>query len=229
MAKPDPAQVRALEIAHKGYFVDLVIANHLFIIGMLPKIKGLKAGDKKYDAVVDFAHVLMQSIGKWYARERNLEVKGKIPPVSNEIVKYFISPKTENKLIEQAKKYIYQGTKGNEEYVKGVCGIGIIPLIVWGVIALIAAFTAYEIINETTTTAQEKAELLKQTEKTLKELNITGNEAANIINSTQAQASESGKGFFSGITDLAKPLAVGFIAYLLITQMGKNRLQKQAA
>ena len=46
MAKPTKEDIQKLERNHKAQFVDLVLANKLFI-GMLPKIIGTKKTDKK--------------------------------------------------------------------------------------------------------------------------------------------------------------------------------------
>lgn len=90
-------------------------------------------------------------------------------------------------------------------------------LIIWAVIAMAAAFSVYEIESHSGATASEKTELMKQTAQTLKDLGITGPQAAAIIQSTQAQATEggSGGGLFSGGSSLIKWGLYGVAAYFI--------------
>lgn len=215
MAKPTDKQIRDLEAAHKMAYIDLVLANKLFL-SFLPKLAGKSKTSKEYIAVLNYGKAIAKNAGKWYARQYKLEKLAKIPPVHKDILKYFLNPKTQTQLLEIAKEYVAPSAKNDPMFNPmgyTISGIGIIPLIVWGVIAIVGAFTAYEITDQLTTTAEEKADLLKATETTLKELNITGQQAASIINSTQQQATE-GSGIFSGVGSIMKlvPWAIGIWA-----------------
>ena len=218
MAKPTEKQVRDLEAAHKGQFVNLVTANRLWI-GLLPKIKGKAKTDPKYLAMVSLGQKIAKLVGKWYAREIELEKAG-IPKVPKELIGMFLDPVKATQLEKLALGYIKDTKLPNQ--------VGIIPLIVWGVVALIGLFTAAYIVDETNTTAQEKAELLQETEKTLKALNITGESAKAIITETQAQASEPGgaPGIFGG--GLMSKLALGLGLYFLFTQVINKPTPKTA-
>lgn len=218
MAKPTEQQVKALEIAHKLQYFDLVQANHLWIqlLKKVPVVSGkYDKKSRQWLALAAYGNSIAKLVGKWYARQLNFQNKAKIPAVDPLLIKYFLSPKDEIKLYTIAKKWLAP----NSPQLKG---IGFIPLLIWGVIAIVVAFTAYEITDELNTTAEEKKDLLIQTQKTLKELNITGTDAAAIIQSTQAQASAgSESGIFSGIMP---KLVVGAILFYLYKQSksGKN-------
>lgn len=210
MAKASTEQIVKLEREHKGQFVDLVLANKLFL-SLLPKIAGKSKTSKEYLAVLALGKKIAQLVGSWYKRQLLYEQRAGIPKVPKDLFTYFLNPKTQDKVIAQAKAYLVPGGQGNQ--ILSIYGMGIVPLIVWGVLALIAAFTAYEITDQLTTTAEEKADLLKQTQATLKDLNITGQQAANIITDTQQQATE-GSGVFSGVGSIMKfvPWAIGLWA-----------------
>lgn len=216
MAKPTEQQVKALELAHKLQFFDLVQANHLWI-QLLKKVPiKNKAYDKnsvQWKSLANYGNVIANLVGKWYVRQRKFETRAAVPKVDALIVKYFLSPKNELKLYNQAKAWLIPNKKVSGE------NIGFIPLIIWGVILIIAAFTAYEITDELTTTAEEKQDLLKQTEKTCKDLNITGPQAAALISQTQQEASANEGGFFSGIMP---KLAIGAFILYLISQNKKQ-------
>lgn len=208
MAKPTEAQVRQLELTHKALFVDLVLANKLWI-SLLPKVKGKSKTSKEYLALMNLAHKIASLAGRWYARQLDLEKKAKVPPIPKDLFKYFLQPANQNKLVEQAKMFLDPTKKENQ--IMGIFGMGIIPLIIWAVVLIVLAFTAYEITDQLNTTAEEKADLLKTTTATLKDLNISGQEAANIISTTQAQASDTGDGL--GFGSLIKWGAIAFVVY----------------
>lgn len=207
MSKPTEAQVRKLELAHKEQYIRLVAANRLWI-KLFTQIYKLPKTDPKWKSLYAFGTTIAKQAGSWYARQKNLEVKGKIPTVRPDIVKYFLVPKDELKLITVANDYL----DPTKETIK-INGLGIIPLLIWGVVIIILAFTAFEITDELNTTAEEKATLMKQTEQTLKDLNVTGPEAAAIISSTQAQASAGETSLFSGPKLL---IIAGIAAFVLL-------------
>ena len=195
MAKPTEAQIKQFETAHKTQFLNLVMANRLWIkLFTQLYYKNLPKTDKQWVSLYAFGNNIAKNVGKWYVRQKNFEARAKIPAVRSDIVKYFLIPKEELKLITVANSYL----DPKKETIKG---LGFIPLLIWGAIVLVAAFTAFEITDELNTTAEEKADLMKATEQTLKDLNVTGPEAAKIISSTQEQASanETGGGLFGGI------------------------------
>lgn len=212
MSKPTEAQVRALEKAHKSQYLDLITANRLWI-KLLSQVKGKPKESKEMQSLLAFGRTIANNAGKWYARQYKLEQLAKIPPVAKDIMKYFLVPKEEAKLIAVANTYL-----DKKESIKG---LGFVPLLIWGAIVLIASLTAYQITDELNTTAEEKKDLLKQTQATLKDLNVTGTEAAAIISSTQQQASanETG-GLFGGMMPKLALAALGI--YLFMNRSNKK-------
>lgn len=216
MAKPTAEDIRKLEFAHKVQFVDLAMANRLWLqfLKKLPKDASGKAikTSRQYIALVAYGKKIADLVGKWYARQYRIEAAGgkDVPKFPKEVLNYFAKPADEIKLLEFAKGYIKSGS---------IKGLGIIPLIIWGVIALIGAFTVTQVVDELNTTAEEKQDLLKATEKTLKELNVTGPEAAAIISQTQKEASESG-GLLGGM--MPKLLIAGGLIFLLLQLKNKK-------
>lgn len=77
---------------------------------------------------------------------------------------------------------------------KVVKGIGWIMLAVWAIVAIAALVTAAKIVDDLTTTAQEKEALMKTTQDTCKNLNLSPDQCANLINNTQEQASDTSGG-----------------------------------
>ncbi len=196
MSKPTEAQVRALEVAHKQMFVYLVLANHLWIkiYKELVKRKANVKGNPLRTSWINLGNKINDLAQKWIKRQLRLEVTGGVQKFDPYVLNYFLRPAYEKKLMATAAALL-----SKDEAKKA--GIGIIPLIIWAVIVIVGAVSAYFIIDELTTTAQEKEELMKQTQTTLDDLGIKGDAAAAIINSTQAQASApAGSGFLSSLT-----------------------------
>lgn len=224
MAKPTEKQVREFETAHKLQLANLAIANFTFLNVMLPYASKLKLqkdyktntiAQRKVKAVQDYGKFLATMLGKWYARQLMIERKAGagVQKMPTDLLSLFFSKKNERKLADLVKKM----------FDTPPAQLGFIPLLIWAVIAIVAAFTAYEIVNETTTTAQEKSDLLKQTEKTLKDLNIPPAQAAAIITSTQQQATETGGGIFSNVTGGGStliPLAIAALIAIFLMQGG---------
>jgi len=217
MAKATAEEIQQLERDHKAQFVDLVLANRLFI-KLLPKIRGKAKTSKEYQAVLNFGKTIARLVGSWYVRQKDYEDKAGIPKSDPNLLKYFLVPSKQNNLIAQAKQYL--DPKQKENQILSIYGIGIIPLIIWAIIAIVAAYTAKTIADHINTTAAEKEDLLKQTEATLKDLNISGPQAANIISSTQAQVPSGPSSLTSGFGNL---LLWGGLAFVAIKFMGNKQ------
>jgi len=93
-----------------------------------------------------------------------------------------------------------------------VSGIGFIPLLVLGVIALIALWGVFKIVARFTTTVADKNELLATTAQTAKDLGLTPEQAAGLLSQTQAEASDKG-GFITPLLWLGG----GFLALKAFT------------
>lgn len=97
-------------------------------------------------------------------------------------------------------------------------GIGepITLALIWAAIAIFGFWTAKEVVDDLTTTTQEKEALLKATQDTAKELGLTPEQAAGLISQTQAEASKG-----SGIGDTLQTLAMWGIGGFIVVQLVK--------
>jgi hypothetical protein len=232
--KPTKEQIQKLETAHKVQYVNLVLANRLFL-RLLPRVKGKSTTSKEVIALNKLGKSIANNAHKWYLRQTAFEKKAGIPKVGLDLMKNFGSVVNEKKLIEQAKAYLNPAYAAQTDPMfnpmGNIAGMGIIPLLIWAAIALIAAFTAVEVTDQLNTTAEEKADLLKATEETLKNLEITGPQAAAVISQTQEQASASGGGLLNSITGggTGKLLLYGGLAYLLLSSSGQEKAKSAYA
>lgn len=206
-------QVLKYENEHKSLFISLVIANNLWL--SMPGKYGFdpnKTNTPQYKAWYKLGQTIAQLVGRWYGRQYKLEQvpNGKVEKFPLGVSAWFLKKDKMKPLSELAMKLVKPGTSK---------GIGFIPLLIWGVIAIAGFFTAAYIVDETTLTAQEKGTLLKETESTLKALNIPPEKAAEIIKETQQQATESQDGLLGGATKYIIPLGLAFI---LLTSMNKS-------
>lgn len=215
MAKPTEQQILNYEIAHLTQFVTLVIANNLWL--SMPGQYGFNPKDNttaKYKAWFDYGVTIKKLAVSWSKRQYKLEsIKdSKVQP----LLKYagdFLNANKRAELNKAALSIVKPGTKPPD-------GIGFIPLLIWAVIVLVAALSAAYIVDELTTTAEEKTELMNQTQVTLKALNIPPEKAAEIISQTQAEASEK-KGFLDSLI-----LPLGLMAVLMFMSNSKNSNSK---
>lgn len=214
MASPTKEQVLKYEYEHKVLFISLVIANNLWLAmpgkyGFDPKNKNTE----KYKSWIKLGTSIANKVGKWAGRQYKLEQvpDGKVTKIPKETYSYFFKKDKVKALSDLAMSMIKPGTTQ---------GIGFIPLLIWGVIAIAGFFTVSYIVDETTTTAQEKSDLLKDTEQTLKNLNIPPEEAAKIISQTQKEAS-SNTGLFGG-GGMLIPIGLGIAAIFLLSSRNKS-------
>lgn len=215
--KPTAEQIQAYEIQHKSLFVLVVLANRTWLA--MPKMMGKFINDKnskQYKAWIAYGNKIKSILQNWVKRQVALERAG-VPKFDLKYFSYFFDKKRQLELEKFALTYIKPDSIKNLPLTKG---IGFIPLIVWGVIAIAGLFTAAYIVDETTTTAQEKEDLMSSTKKTLQELNVPPEQAAQIISQTQKEASES-KGLFSG-GGFMNLLLIGGAAYLGINLINKK-------
>src|SRR5260221_514886 len=97
MSKPTETEIRALELAHKTQFLNLIVANKLFL-KLLPRIMGKSKESKEYKAVMALAHTIAKLAGKWYARQVDYEKKAKVPKEDPNMISYLLLPKHEKDL-----------------------------------------------------------------------------------------------------------------------------------
>lgn len=210
MAKATEAQVRKLEYAHKDLFYNLAFANKIWL-EMAKKVYMLADTDPKKIAVINYGKKIVPIGAAWVARQRKLEKDGGVSIIPIYATSFFDMKELPKWTAEVNK--IYGPNSFNSS-------LGIIPLIIWGVVAIIAAISAAFIVDETNTTAQEKESLMKETEKTCKDLNLNAADCAKMVSQTQAQTDTSGEG---GLTTTLK-WGMGLAALiLLMNQLNKNK------
>ena len=205
MAQATEKQVRDLETAMNEQFYYLV-QGAAFRIAIARKYGLESEAFKKYNAV------FVPLVKSWILREVKYELEnikhGVTGIISSGDLKandFYYSEKLPV-LTELVKKWNIEKTSG----------IGFIPLLIWAVVAIVAAFTAATITDDLTTTTQEKEELLRTTQQTAKELGLTPEQAAGLITQTQAEASQG------GITDVLKWGLLGVSAILVLPQLVKS-------
>jgi hypothetical protein len=212
MSRPTKEQVQKYELEHKALFCSLVIANNLWLA--MPGKYGFNPKDKttkKYKAWMDLAKMLMVKLTLFSIRQQELEKSKGVPIIPAKYYGMFLNPKTAKTLSDFAKSFIQPDSSK---------GIGFIILLIWGVILLVAFFTAAYIVDKTTVTTQDRIDLLNQTDKTCKELGIPPEKAAALITSTQQQATESaGSGMFGGFGSSIKWIAGGLAAAFILPKL----------
>lgn len=223
MAKPTEAQIIKYETEHIILLISLVLANNLWLSlpgknGFDPKDRTTPGGIKKYKAWEKMGLEIAKKLFNWKVRQDKLQSvpNGNVQKINPEMYKWFLNPKMRKTLNDYVlKEYVKPGSAGSG--LGAYEEIGFIPLLIWGVIALIAFFSAAYIIDETTTTTKEKEELLKTTATTLKELNIPPDKAAAIIQDTQEQASKN-SGLLNSITGggLGSLLPIALVVFFLM-------------
>lgn len=218
MAQPTKTQIENFERAHKDQFYNLAVVNKIWI-SLAKKVVGLPDSDPKKIAVVKYGKTILPIAAKWLTRQRKLEKDAGVAVIPI-YAKSFFDPAWLPYWDKEVKKIFWTGDTfmGKNQVVE--YRIGIIPLLIWGAIALIAAFTATEIVDETNTTAEEKKSLLEATAKSCKDLNLDPKNCGDLVKQTQAEASQEG-----GITKTIK-YGIG-AAFLLALVMMFNKNQNK--
>jgi hypothetical protein len=228
--KLTPDQVKQFEREHKLLFIYLAITNNtyanLFNKGLNSWInagtKGSYLDSPAYQPIKRLGQTILIKAKGWYETQQYLEQTAKIPKVAVTI-NDFLQYKKRSAILNQANTWIDKSghvSGHNEQDVYRIncpcnekkIGIGIIPLIIWGVIAIVSAISAAYIVNRMTTTTQDREDLLKQSEQTCKDLNLTAQQCADVVTTTQKEETKNAK----AVTDTASAVVGGFKGILLI-------------
>lgn len=125
-------KIKSLEQAHKAQFVDLVLANHTWI-KLLPKIQKLAKTDKKYVSMMNLAHTIAKNAAQWYVRQIQYEQRAGVPKSDKDILKYFLQPANEKKLVQQAAQFISPVSKDklslSGQQIYSMCGVAFFDMI----------------------------------------------------------------------------------------------------
>lgn len=197
MAQATPEQVKQLEQAHKQQFADLVTAWNVAYNIIL------KEGNtaQSFAKVKPFMLRLAPITAKWVSRQRMFETKapgastglGNRKIWNNDFSTY--DPNHFGYLLNLKNLIDAQKQTGKNQ-------TGFIPLLIWAVIAIVAAFTATEIVDETNTTTEEQADLVATTQQFCKDNNLTGEDCKNLVQSNTAATTDQGGGLFGGMKSI---------------------------
>lgn len=216
--KLTPDQVKQFEREHKLLFIYLAITNNqytnLFQKGLTAWInagtKGSYLDSPAYQPIKRLGQTILIKAKGWYETQSYLEQTALIPKVAVTI-NDFLQYKKRGAILNQANSWI-----SKEGKVSGADGcyktsIGIIPLIIWGVIAIVSAISAAYIVNRMTTTTQDRKDLLNAAEQTCKDLNLTAQQCADVVQTTQKEETKNAK----AVTDTANAVTGGIKGILL--------------
>lgn len=206
MAQATVEQVRALEKSHKELFILIAKNSQAWRDAVrLSFTKPLSDAEKT--ALYKFKNAIISAIGKWIVRNNKLREapNGNVEFADVQAGDFFTDAGRKKVDVLVAN---YLGTS--------LKGLGLIPLLVWGVIAIAGFFTADSIVGEITTTSGEKESLLKATADYSREFKLTSTQAASIASQTQKEASE-GTGFLSSAgTAMKWGVGIGGSALIII-------------
>jgi hypothetical protein len=225
--KLTPEQVKQFEREHKLLFIYLAITNNTYCnlfdreykAWHAKKLAGSFTDTPEGKIVANLGRTIRLKAKGWYEAQTFLEKNAHIPKVSVTINDFLVNSKR-GAISIQAGKYIDKSGKIN--------GIGIIPLIIWGAILIIGAISAAYIVHRLTTTTQDRQDLLKATEQTCKDLNLTPDQCANVVTTVQKEETNNSKGVTDSVTAVSTGLSdiflyggLALIGVLLITSKSK--------
>jgi hypothetical protein len=210
--------VKKLEAAHKVQFAYLSLANNLYINlynKYFPEWKKNKnyKDTREYKIVLKLGLTVYTKAKNWFETQLYLEDKANIPKVNVKLGD-FLNAKKRIDVLKQAKAWLKDSNTVN--------GIGIIPLIIWGVVAIVAAVSAAYITKRLTVTTEDRKELMEATAQTCKDLNISPEESGKLLLGTQQEATKNSEGF-KGMTDIFKYGALAGIILLFISKSKKTQ------
>ncbi len=205
VATGDPKITDRFEYAHKTQLF------FLFQAGTLAQNMAAKLKTSHTQAQLDSYKKFLASIYKFYLNWLNTQKE--LENASNSIPKTNLTGGdifTANGLIK-IKKIL-------NSWSNDKVGLGFIPIIVGAIAGLIALWGIFKISQRFTTTVQDKIDLLKQTEQTVKDMGLTTEQAAKLLVDTQEQASAG-----TGIGDLLKYGILAFAAIQLVPMFSHKK------
>lgn len=219
------AQVRALETAHKKLFSYLVDAWDKYHTGRadlyLPNGQYNSASKYTPTRLNAYAQRLIPLTNKWRMRQAKFEA---VPNSNTQITAVPISNQS---FVTPAGFAVLKAARNQMNREQQTSGIGFIPLIIWAVIAIVAAFTAVEVTDEMNNTAEEQADLLVESNNFCTSQNLTPEQCLQV----QQQAQEATETSAVGSAVKWGLLAVGgfFAVKYLAPEIKKRYGKKEAA
>lgn len=181
-----------LESAHKEQFLNIVKATHFFLNYI--QWKGKDITPAEIDNLKKLRDTGLKLANQWYERQSDLE-KYKIPQVPKIA---FFDVRTVEQLDGIAAKWATPK------------GIGFIPLIIWGSVAVIGLLSIAYITRRITDTATEKTELINATKDAAEKLNLTPEQATELLNRSATTSGVFGTGFMTALV----PVILGAVAIM---------------
>lgn len=212
-SKPTEKEVRELEAAHKILFAVMALSNNTYVNLFKRYTTAWKKNSdykntKEYKVILNLGVKLGKTVIDWYTTQLYLEKYGNIPKVEV-AAKDFLKPNMNVAILKQASKYVKDfkgGLNGADS-----SGIGVVPLIIWGVIAIVGAVSAAFIVNRLTVTTADRVELLNATKKACTDLNLTPEQCAQVVTTTQQEQTKG----HEGVTDTVSEFGSGIKSTLL--------------
>ena len=221
--KPTEKEVRDLEAAHKIMFATLALSNNTYCNlykryfnewmnnkQMVSYVDGITVKQTEaykltptFKIVTNLGVQIMLKAKHWFDTQYYLEQNGGIPKVKIKQDDFLKANQSLN-ILKQASEYVKNwsgsGIMGND-----TSGIGIIPLIIWGVIAIVGAVSAAYIVSRLSVTTKDRIDLLDATKQTCIDLHLTPDQCANVVTTTQQEETHNSQ----GVTDTAESITGG--------------------
>ena len=243
---PTEQEIKDLEAAHKIMFAVMALSNNTYcnlykkylpewqknrMLVTVPDGLSVKQVEAykltpSFKIITNLGVQILQKAKNWFDTQYYLEKYGHIPKVAVTANDFLIAGKSVA-ILTQASKYVkdWKGSNGMNGVDKS--GIGIIPLIIWGVIAIVGAVSAAYIVSRLSVTTQDRVDLLQATKQTCIDLNLTPDQCANIVTSTQQEETHNSQGVTSATEavggSITKLFVFGLLAFFGLQALSSRR------
>lgn len=181
-------QARNLETMHLRLFNNLVNSWEKYHLAKLD-IANRPAGTPfKNNLLTAHTSKLIPITGRWMARQQKYESI----PGSN--AKFTEFPIKTIDWLDPAKFTYLKSLRDKMDKEKTIQGMGFIPLLIWGIIAIVASFSAVQIVDEMNTTTEEQANLTTVTNNFCVDNQLTPEQCSALL-AQQTAATTNSDGF----------------------------------
>lgn len=198
------------EADHKKLFIDLIGAGWLNqgLYGRAYKLLAEKGGDKENPEVKKafgtaysyLTAILIPHVSTWVVNEMSVEKSGATPALFDTAKFPGLKGIAELFLTKEGLKYLQGVAQGWDKDKKGT---GFIPLIIWGVIALIGYFTVHDLTTKDAKTIEAQKDLVDSTNTFCSQHGLSQDDCKKMLSeqtqSAQANVASGGPDFFTWI------------------------------